>query len=509
MRKRIVKFCTVAGEAAARGALIVAALLLLVSAGELWFRPLSEITSQIFAAFAAFCGVSFLALQWLLFKLVQKNRAYRGEAQRLRSDMQGYKAQLRAIDHRRQQLNRRVNELTALCNMDQAVVNSDSFDDFMNTIARLARDNNGARELTVFTCDQESPFPLATYQLTEVTELCLTFNTGGGAAIASDLAEHGSAIPSRFSASAMSITESGRQLVINGELLYSGAPAGRMRLTVLNSDPDNRPGRDVLRRLVATWLSSTALDNNGIRQAIANDGPVAASGRRGLIRFATVLRCGEEVLGAMRMGFATNDGNNLYEQQKALSTAAARVAHALKNEKIYEQAIKDGLTGLYNKRHMMATAERLMQLAARHGSPLCMILIDIDHFKKVNDTWGHLSGDIILREVSAILVECARASDMPCRYGGEELAVILPEENLAGALKLAERIRSTIERKQFISDKGKPLHITASFGVSSFGKGMEQVEDLIAAADEALYAAKHGGRNRVVSAGPQRRAALA
>lgn len=500
MLNRILNLLRKTGAVTLRSLLILAGLLLMIASGELWLRPLSLEGSRAFALLAAFCGAGFLLIQWLLFSLLDKLRVQRQYTCRLRHDLRGYQSQVKALEHRRRCLARRVEDLTAQTNLDNAAISSDSFDDFLNTIARLARDNSGARELTVFACEHEASVPLAAYQLTEATELCLTFDSGGASAIAADIAAHGSAVPNRFSASSMNIHEHGRQIVINGVLLYAGAAAGQMRLTVLNANPQNMPDRNVLRKLVASWLAGTFIDDSGIKSALKSEGPVAAPGRKNLIRLAVSLKCGEDTLGAIRIGFAPSENDNLYDQQKALSTTADRVARVLRHERIYEQAIKDGLTGLFNKRHMMTVFERQFLQSQRLGNRLCMILIDIDHFKKVNDTWGHLTGDIILREVSALLVENARASDLPCRYGGEELAVILPEEELATAAKMAERLRLAIERKEFLSDSGKALHVTASFGVACYVPGMTRVEDMIAAADQSLYVAKHDGRNRVVVA---------
>lgn len=506
MLDKLRKTVSAACEAFVRSALIVCGLLVCFASGELWLNPASAEGLPVFCAIGVVGGVLIFILQWQMFRYRSRSREKNRLLHSMRAEIRGYAAQVKALEHRRQCLARRVEELTAQSLLDSAAATSDSFDDFMNTIARLARDNNGARELTVFTCDNEAPLPLAAYQLSDAIELCLSFSSAGATVLAADIAEHGRAISSRFSASAMNINEFGRQLIINGELQYCDAPAGRMRLAVLNSDPQNRPDRPTLRKLVASCLSLMVLDNGGIRQALRSDAPVAAPGVQGQIRLATALRTGEDILGAIRMGFAPEVNDNLYEQQRSLSATASRVAKALKHEKIYEQAIKDGLTGLFNKRHMLANFEHQMQLALRHGKGLCLILVDIDHFKKVNDTWGHLTGDIVLREVSAILLGNVRGCDMPCRYGGEELAVILPEEDLRGAGKLAERLRQCIARKEFISDKGKPLKVTASFGVAACTPDMQRVEDLISEADQALYEAKKSGRNQVVLARGQRAA---
>ncbi len=500
MWNRITRYARLLGWTALRGLLLLLGLLLLVAAGELWFRPLSQDGSRLFSVLSAGCGVGFLLLQWLFFRLLGRFQRLRRVTARLRRDLLGRESQVKALDHRRRCLARRVEELSAQAVIDTATIKSDSFDDFMSGMANIARSHSCAQELSVFACDQEEPVPLGACQITSAAELCLTFSSGGASVIARDIAGQGGVNPARFSACAMHISEQGLRVVINGELLYAGAPAGRMRLTLNGIDPQNPPERDSLRRQVALRLAGVSIDGIGIREAMRGTGPIAAPGRDGLVRLALALSCGEDRLGVVRMGFHTGEEDNLYLLQKALKTTADRLAQVLRHERIYEMAIKDGLTGLFNKRHMMTVFERQFLQAQRHSGQLCIIMIDIDHFKRVNDTWGHLTGDIILREVSALLLENARASDLPCRYGGEELVVILPDEQPQTAGRVAERLRTAIERKEFISDAGKPLHVTASFGVAGIQPAMTRAEDLIAAADQALYEAKHGGRNRVVLA---------
>ncbi len=484
----------------------ICSLLMVVAAVEFHIQPETQLGKCIFCAFAGLIGLVLFIMQFLFFSYRKKLIRRKNEAKALKNDLRGYKSQVRALEHRKRSLALRVEELTELSMLDTATVRSDSFDDFMNTIARLARDNSGARELTVFTCDNQKAYPLACYQLSKATEVCLSFNPAGAAVLAADIIEFGNATPSNFSARSMNTSQLGKQLIITGELLYSGAPAGRLRLTILESDPETPPARSALRRLVINHLSAAAIDSKGILSAINNDSPVPAGGDDNVNRLATSLRMHSELLGVIRMGFCNQDGINLYDQQKSLLATASRVAVALRHEKIYEQAIKDSLTGLFNKRHMMTSFEQHLKLAARKGHGLCMILIDIDHFKKVNDTWGHLTGDIILREVGAIMAINVRSCDIPCRYGGEELAILLPDSDLNGTVQLAERLRTTIEQREFISDKGQALHITASFGVSEYHRGIGQAEDMISEVDHALYEAKHNGRNQVVVARPDNQA---
>jgi diguanylate cyclase (GGDEF)-like protein len=172
-------------------------------------------------------------------------------------------------------------------------------------------------------------------------------------------------------------------------------------------------------------------------------------------------------------------------------------------ETLRTQALRDPLTGLYNRRYMEDVLERYGNLAGRNGSPLSGVMIDLDHFKALNDEHGHAMGDAVLREVAATLVSAIRPSDVACRYGGEELMVLLPDCTLADALAKAELIRGRIEALS----ENHGFAITASLGVAAVSETTERWTDLLSNADVALYQAKQGGRNRVVAA-PRRAGGL-
>jgi len=160
-----------------------------------------------------------------------------------------------------------------------------------------------------------------------------------------------------------------------------------------------------------------------------------------------------------------------------------------------ELATHDGLTGLYNHRTFYTLLEDEIGRARRYKRQLTIFMIDIDHFKSINDTHGHLAGDAILRDLSKLLTIQVRGIDRVCRYGGEEFVIILPE--MGKALDAAERLREAIEATPFDTGSGKRISITASIGVASYPGDAEDLDAVVAAADSALYAAKRGGRNRV------------
>lgn len=160
----------------------------------------------------------------------------------------------------------------------------------------------------------------------------------------------------------------------------------------------------------------------------------------------------------------------------------------------------DGLTGMQNRTWLEQNMPSLVDQARMTGHPLSVILLDIDHFKKFNDEYGHQAGDEVLRLAAKVVTEALRPSDFAARYGGEELLVILPNTHNKGGAGVAQRLCDSLRRTVFFADMHKPLpHITASFGVASLAPGQD-AEAMIASADAALYRAKHAGRNQVVSA---------
>lgn len=169
-----------------------------------------------------------------------------------------------------------------------------------------------------------------------------------------------------------------------------------------------------------------------------------------------------------------------------------------KNRTLARLSISDGLTGLYNHRHMQEVVHEEFERAKRTGEPLAVVMFDFDHFKRVNDSYGHQVGDRVLQEMAGILQRTAREIDKIGRYGGEEFIVVLPDTDIDDAATFAERVRSRVEKHPFTVGHAEPLRLTVSAGAATYPHpAVHNPRTLIHRADQALYAAKAAGRNRV------------
>ncbi|HEU0201912.1 MAG TPA: diguanylate cyclase [Burkholderiaceae bacterium] len=192
------------------------------------------------------------------------------------------------------------------------------------------------------------------------------------------------------------------------------------------------------------------------------------------------------------------------QRRPFLQTVAENLALALANVRLREalrsQATRDALTGLYNRRFMEDAMARELRLAVRRDSPLAMLMLDIDHFKRLNDTFGHDVGDAVLKEIAGLIHARIRATDLAYRYGGEELLVILPDTPLAEATRLAHDLQQAVRDLRVMSGE-RAVPVTVSIGVAGFPEHGDAAAKLLRAADAALYRAKRDGRDRVALAG--------
>jgi diguanylate cyclase (GGDEF)-like protein len=187
------------------------------------------------------------------------------------------------------------------------------------------------------------------------------------------------------------------------------------------------------------------------------------------------------------------------EETRPLSVLGAVVASSLElvwsYEEVDRRARTDALTGLYNRMHFGEQLERMLKEADRNG-PVSLVLVDVDHFKKVNDTWGHDAGDAVLKHIARIVQEGVRAVDVCVRYGGEEIAMLMAQTDGARALEVAERLRARVSAT-VVRHGGAEIAVTASFGIATYPESVSTKDRLFPSADEALYAAKRDGRNCV------------
>jgi diguanylate cyclase (GGDEF)-like protein len=232
--------------------------------------------------------------------------------------------------------------------------------------------------------------------------------------------------------------------------------------------------------------------------AARRDGGLRLAAAAGDVAMAYPLS-GDELLVVARHGTQFSE-----EDRALLVYLAQQMAAALENvalhDRLRRQATVDELTGLANHRAFQAALTAEIARMGRFPRPLALAMFDIDNFKAINDTHGHQQGDLVLRQVGGVLRRACRVTDQPARYGGEELAVILPNTDLDGAHVVAEKIRRAVEALTVRLPDGAALGVTVSAGVSTLAQPPGEPADLIAAADSALYEAKHSGKNRTCRA---------
>lgn len=230
-------------------------------------------------------------------------------------------------------------------------------------------------------------------------------------------------------------------------------------------------------------------------------GPVLVTGNEGESRHGRRLAVENADLGEIT--FSRRD-RFLPAEAAMLERVLPDLAHPLHNALMYREALaaaaRDPLTGAGNRAGLDAALPREAELARRHGTPLSVVMIDVDRFKAVNDCFGHLAGDVVLEGFASRIRSCVRSSDLLFRFAGDEFAVLASNTPLDGAVLLAERVRAAVAERPFDTSAGR-ITVTASLGAACLRRD-ESGAGLLARADDALYAAKAGGRNRVVAQPP-------
>ncbi len=213
------------------------------------------------------------------------------------------------------------------------------------------------------------------------------------------------------------------------------------------------------------------------------------------------LKARGQVMGAFRVACRRRHAFDP-EDFEVLKRCADMTAVAVETQRLLlatkRLAELDGVTGVYNHRHFRTLLDQEVERARRLERPVSLVMIDIDHFKRFNDTYGHQAGDEVLRHVAQLAARALRRSDAVARYGGEEFVVLLPDATIQDALPVAEKIRAEVERNPLtVGGMLRPLHVTISLGVAAFPADAINGPELVAVADRALYQAKSRGRNRV------------
>ena len=208
----------------------------------------------------------------------------------------------------------------------------------------------------------------------------------------------------------------------------------------------------------------------------------------------------QELFGVIRMAEASEARYEELEQ-RMLSLQRENLSLVVNNRMLSEVSSRDALTGLYNRWFVLEKIDSEINRALRHGSPVSLLMLDVDHFKRINDTWGHPAGDLVLQAIGKLLRESCRVYDVPGRYGGEEFCILLPETKPGNTTVVAERIRRRLEETEMRCGDDSVV-VTASMGIAGLDVPLDDGEvlspaALIERADRALYSAKSHGRNRV------------
>jgi diguanylate cyclase (GGDEF)-like protein len=215
----------------------------------------------------------------------------------------------------------------------------------------------------------------------------------------------------------------------------------------------------------------------------------------------------DDLVGMIHLEGLAADAEAREEQERLAVTVAEQLALALGNARLREslrrQSVLDPLTGLFNRRYFDETLKRELARSRRMAAPLSLIVLDIDHFKRVNDGFGHEAGDAVLRAIAQLVRQSIRDCDVACRFGGEELVILMPDCSQPDAARRAESLRADIAGAPPLLDGAGPAAVTATFGVAEYPIHGPDAEALFRAADKALYQAKREGRNRVVAASSQ------
>ena len=387
------------------------------------------------------------------------------------------------------------NELLTHANITSAALDSTSLDCFIDNIVKVFRTGQNAQEMTVFSYDNNIVCPHTYYQISESCELSLSFIKNFQIVLNLETDNFNSNL---LSAGGLTLSYQNNNLLVKGKFFYAEKYSGVLKISFFAYSENTPLLEKALLTLVNKVLFTVNIDNCGLQKVLASKDVVIVETESKKINMALKLNYADTDLGIIKIGFKQLLYQEYIQKQKLIRSTARSVSKVLYHDRIYQLAIKDGLTNLYNKRFLLESLQQQFSLFVRNRVKFSFILLDLDHFKKINDTWGHITGDMVLKEIAEVMVSHVREADIACRFGGEELAVLLPETSGDGAFILAERIRTAIAAKIFKSEKKEIFSVSASFGVVEVDFGMVDAHAMISYADQALYEAKDSGRNMVV-----------
>ncbi len=269
-------------------------------------------------------------------------------------------------------------------------------------------------------------------------------------------------------------------------IIYTKEPTLLGKRFVLEHNP-TRIGRGVDNQIVLDGDSVSRrhahVEKKGIHWIVADDGSTNGT-------YLNDIAVPHEAL--------LNNGDRIKIGATIFKFLSGTDVEAKYHEEIYQMTIIDGLTQIYNKRYYKEALEKEMVRSRRYDRPLSMLMFDLDHFKRINDSFGHLAGDFVLKEIARIVQARIRRDEIFARFGGEEFVILLPETNLEGAISLAETLRHRVMEYTFVF-QSESIRVTISIGVASVNSADRTSEDLLLRSDERLYCAKNSGRNIVCS----------
>lgn len=463
--------------------------------------PLGD-TSLAAALLIAGAGVGILLASWEVLRMRRVTDAARRDAARTAAerDMALLQARRLRVQAEGLALMREIHRSTAIPDRG----------DRLHRILTLLGELFEAREVALFAASgdgREGVQPAAYLKVGSQEEAFLCFEPGG-------LGDN----PSGPDLKDAKVGADGARLRFEAQLVAGEFPVGKVQWLRAGNSPDADAARQnpdaameaLLERLdygpSACRHAARALDQRRtLRQKIPAALHRTGGGESALI-VCVPLMADQKPVGVLRIRAQADDMDpahaGLEAVEELLVESAKHIALAMKKDEDDRRAITDQLTDLFIKRHFLSHLELLRAEVGGGARPFGLLLCDIDHFKQVNDTHGHLSGDLILKGVARVLRSGLRAGDMAFRYGGEEMAILMPGATPEAAQQTAERLRQAVERTVFRGEKNQAIPITLSIGVALFRSGLNG-QQLIGRADRALYASKHGGRNRVTCWTPE------